>query len=77
MEDTGKPIWEARADILACADALEFFGGVAPIVKGWRILCVFQWWKLDDCYSLPKQAITAPFMYLWLVCGRCTWILRL
>ncbi|XP_067938158.1 4-trimethylaminobutyraldehyde dehydrogenase-like [Watersipora subatra] len=34
VEDTGKPIWEARMDILGCADSMEFFGGVATTVKG-------------------------------------------
>ncbi|KAF6030001.1 hypothetical protein EB796_011692 [Bugula neritina] len=34
VEDTGKPIWEARLDILGCAEAIEFLGGVVPSVKG-------------------------------------------
>ena len=44
VEDTGKPIWEARYDILGCADALEFFGGIAPAVKAklYKILI----WKM-------------------------------
>ncbi|KAK3802241.1 hypothetical protein RRG08_004530 [Elysia crispata] len=32
--DTGKPIWEARYDILGCADTIEFYGGLAGGIKG-------------------------------------------
>lgn len=32
--DTGKPIWEARYDILGCADTIEFYGGLAGRIKG-------------------------------------------
>ncbi|GFR59090.1 betaine aldehyde dehydrogenase [Elysia marginata] len=32
--DTGKPIWEARYDILGCADTIEFYGGLAGSIKG-------------------------------------------
>ena len=34
VKDTGKPIWEARVDVASCADALEYFGGIAPSIKG-------------------------------------------
>lgn len=34
VEDTGKPIWEARVDIAGCADAFEYFGGLAPTIHG-------------------------------------------
>jgi aldehyde dehydrogenase family 9 protein A1 len=34
VQDTGKPIWEARVDVASCADAFEFFGGVCPAVQG-------------------------------------------
>lgn len=34
VHDTGKPIWEARYDIEGCADAIEFYGGLAPAVAG-------------------------------------------
>lgn len=34
MTDTGKPIWEAVVDIAGCADALEYYGGIAASVKG-------------------------------------------
>lgn len=32
--DTGKPIWEARCDILGCADAIQYYGGLAPSLVG-------------------------------------------
>ena len=32
--DSGKPIWEARCDIDGCADALEYFGGLASNLAG-------------------------------------------
>lgn len=32
--DSGKPIWEARCDIDGCADALEYFGGLAANLIG-------------------------------------------
>ncbi|KAK7110062.1 4-trimethylaminobutyraldehyde dehydrogenase-like [Littorina saxatilis] len=32
--DTGKPIWEARYDILGCADTIQYYGGLAPTVVG-------------------------------------------
>ncbi|XP_042211175.1 4-trimethylaminobutyraldehyde dehydrogenase-like isoform X2 [Homarus americanus] len=34
VRDTGKPIWEARVDIASCADALEYYGGLAPAIVG-------------------------------------------
>ncbi|KAG0702920.1 Betaine aldehyde dehydrogenase [Chionoecetes opilio] len=34
VQDTGKPIWEARVDIASCADALEYYGGLAPAIVG-------------------------------------------
>ncbi|KAG1676893.1 Aldehyde dehydrogenase family 9 member A1-A [Nymphon striatum] len=34
VQDTGKPIWEARADIAACSDSIEYFGGIASTLKG-------------------------------------------
>ncbi|XP_071538536.1 4-trimethylaminobutyraldehyde dehydrogenase-like isoform X1 [Panulirus ornatus] len=34
VHDTGKPIWEARVDITSCADALEYYGGLAPAIVG-------------------------------------------
>ncbi|KAG0427699.1 hypothetical protein HPB47_025284 [Ixodes persulcatus] len=34
MIDTGKPIWEAVADISGCADVLEYYGGIAASIKG-------------------------------------------
>lgn len=40
VEDTGKPIWEARLDILGCAEAIEFLGGVVPSVKGKLLVTV-------------------------------------
>lgn len=32
--NTGKPIWEARVDILGCADAVEYYGGIAATIAG-------------------------------------------
>ncbi|TNN20831.1 Aldehyde dehydrogenase family 9 member A1-A isoform 2 [Schistosoma japonicum] len=32
--DTGKPLWEARADIEACADSFELFAGFIPSFVG-------------------------------------------
>lgn len=32
--DTGKPIWEARFDILGCADTIQYYGGLAPTLVG-------------------------------------------
>lgn len=37
VQDTGKPIWEARVDIGSCADALEYYGGLAPAIVGQHI----------------------------------------
>ncbi|CAL1535845.1 unnamed protein product [Lymnaea stagnalis] len=32
--DTGKPIWEARLDVLGCAQTIDYFGGLAPTITG-------------------------------------------
>lgn len=37
VQDTGKPIWEARLDIASCADALEYYGGMAPVIVGQHV----------------------------------------
>ncbi|KAF2344427.1 Aldehyde dehydrogenase domain, partial [Trinorchestia longiramus] len=37
VKDTGKPIWEARLDIESCADALEYYGGLAPSISGLHV----------------------------------------
>ncbi|XP_063614530.1 4-trimethylaminobutyraldehyde dehydrogenase-like [Penaeus indicus] len=37
VQDTGKPIWEARLDITSCADALEYYGGLAPCIVGQHV----------------------------------------
>lgn len=37
VRDTGKPIWEARLDITSCADALEYYGGLAPCIVGQHV----------------------------------------
>ncbi|XP_067119357.1 4-trimethylaminobutyraldehyde dehydrogenase A-like [Centruroides vittatus] len=34
--DTGKPIWEARVDIAGCADVIDYYGGLAPTIKGYH-----------------------------------------
>ena len=39
--DTGKPIWEARFDILGCADTIEYYGGLAPSVVGTSLFLYF------------------------------------
>ncbi|CAK8673626.1 unnamed protein product [Clavelina lepadiformis] len=35
--DTGKPIWEARADVQTAIDSLEYFGGIASALCGQHI----------------------------------------
>jgi len=37
VHDTGKPIWEAEVDIGSCADALEYYGGLAPGIVGQHV----------------------------------------
>ncbi|KAL8618016.1 hypothetical protein ACOMHN_021736 [Nucella lapillus] len=37
--DTGKPIWEARFDVLGCADTMQYYGGLAPTLSGEHIPC--------------------------------------
>uniref|UniRef100_A0A2C9JJL8 Aldehyde dehydrogenase domain-containing protein n=1 Tax=Biomphalaria glabrata TaxID=6526 RepID=A0A2C9JJL8_BIOGL len=32
--DTGKPIWEARFDILGCAQTMDYYGGLAAAIAG-------------------------------------------
>ncbi|KAH9524532.1 4-trimethylaminobutyraldehyde dehydrogenase [Bulinus truncatus] len=32
--DTGKPIWEARFDILGCAQTVDYYGGLASTIAG-------------------------------------------
>ena len=32
--DCGKPIWEARVDVTGCADALDYYGGLAAKISG-------------------------------------------
>ena len=32
--DTGKAIWEARYDIAACADTIDYYGGLAARIAG-------------------------------------------
>ena len=34
VHDTGKPIWEARFDVEGCADAVEYFAGLASNIAG-------------------------------------------
>ncbi|XP_054712595.1 4-trimethylaminobutyraldehyde dehydrogenase-like [Uloborus diversus] len=34
--DTGKPIYEARIDILGCADVLEYYGGISASIRGYH-----------------------------------------
>ncbi|XP_042907116.1 4-trimethylaminobutyraldehyde dehydrogenase A isoform X2 [Parasteatoda tepidariorum] len=34
VEDTGKPLWEAKIDISGCADTLDYFGGIASTISG-------------------------------------------
>ena len=34
VTDTGKPIWEAKADVTGCADVIEYYAGLAPTVVG-------------------------------------------
>ncbi|KFM77685.1 4-trimethylaminobutyraldehyde dehydrogenase, partial [Stegodyphus mimosarum] len=34
VQDTGKPIWEARIDISECANTIEYFGGIAATISG-------------------------------------------
>ncbi len=38
VRDAGKPIWEARADVEACAELLKFYGGLAPSIVG-ELIC--------------------------------------
>ena len=37
VQDTGKPIWEARFDIEGCADTMEFSAGLAGTISGMKI----------------------------------------
>ncbi|KAB7504794.1 4-trimethylaminobutyraldehyde dehydrogenase [Armadillidium nasatum] len=37
VKDTGKAIWEARIDVSSCADAFEYYGGIAPTLVGQHI----------------------------------------
>ena len=41
VHDSGKPIWEARVDILSVADALEYYGGLAPAINGQYLVFFF------------------------------------
>ena len=34
VKDNGKPIWEARFDILGCADTMQYYGGLASSIVG-------------------------------------------
>ncbi|GAB1605614.1 4-trimethylaminobutyraldehyde dehydrogenase-like [Argonauta hians] len=36
--DSGKPIWEARADVEGCVNSLEYFGGLAANIKGEHLI---------------------------------------
>ncbi|CAI9741913.1 4-trimethylaminobutyraldehyde dehydrogenase-like [Octopus vulgaris] len=36
--DSGKPIWEARADVDGCIDCLEYFGGLAANLAGEHLI---------------------------------------
>lgn len=37
VKDCGKPLWEAKFDILACADAFDYYGGIAPTIVGQHV----------------------------------------
>ena len=37
VEDNGKSISEARADVAASADSFSFFGGISPTIQGQHI----------------------------------------
>ena len=34
VKDNGKPIWEAKLDIDSCAQAFNYFGGIASAIVG-------------------------------------------
>ena len=44
--DTGKPIWEARADVQTAIDALEYYSGLAPTIAGEIHLYVEVLWSM-------------------------------
>ena len=37
VRDVGKPVWEAKEDVLGCADVLDYFAGIAPTIEGKNI----------------------------------------
>jgi len=37
VQDNGKPIWEARADMETVIACLEYYGGVAPAIVGYQV----------------------------------------
>ena len=41
VRDTGKPIWEARADVETCGELLEFYGGLAPTIIGFLYMLLY------------------------------------
>ena len=58
--DTGKPIWEARFDIEGCADALEFFGGLATTLFGQFIMLMllsFPTSQKKTCFCWKKKQV--------------------
>ena len=37
VNDNGKPIWEARADMETVIACLEYYGGLAPAIVGYQV----------------------------------------
>ena len=37
VQDNGKPIWEARADMETVIACLEYYGGLAPAIVGYQV----------------------------------------
>ena len=62
MQDTGKPIWEARVDIASCADAFEYYGGLAPAIVGVYVcvcvcVCVVEVCSNGKCLNILELFI--------------------
>ena len=37
VQDNGKPIWEARADMETVIACLDYYGGLAPAIVGYQV----------------------------------------
>ncbi|THD22496.1 Betaine-aldehyde dehydrogenase [Fasciola hepatica] len=67
--DTGKPLWEAKADIDACADSIDLFAGFIPSLSGSHVTVppnpsssIFDAFTVKLMESMKRLQVDDPFL---------------